>query len=382
MIPIIKPSLGNEELNNVIEAVRSGWISSKGKFVREFETNFAKYHGMRSGVATSNGTVALNLALNALDVKKDDEIIVPVLTFAATANAVIYCNARPVYVDSHPEYWCIDPEKIEEKITKNTRAIIPVHLYGHPCDMKWIMDIAEDYDLYVIEDAAEAHGAEYKGKKVGSFGDVSCFSFYGNKIITTGEGGICLTGDEELLEKMRILRDHGMNPNKRYWHDVVGFNYRMTNLQAAIGVAQLKKLDNFLKKKRQIAALYKEKLNDLVENNKITPHPQMSWAKCSYWIYSILIEDAYGIETNRLIDNLEIEKIDVRPFFYPLNTMPPYKNSEKFPIAEEISRKGISLPSSIDLTKDDVFEVVECIKNRDSYKNSNVGEMSKNSLLT
>lgn len=363
MIPVIEPSLGSEELNNVIEAVKSGWISSKGKFVGEFENNFAKYHGMRSSVATSNGTVALNLALNALDIKKGDEIIVPVLTFAATANAVIYCNAQPVYVDSHPDYWCIDPEKIEEKITKHTKAIIPVHLYGHPCDMKWIMDIAEDYDLHVIEDAAEAHGAEYKGKKVGSFGDISCFSFYGNKIITTGEGGICLTNDEDLLEKMRVLRDHGMNPSKRYWHDVIGFNYRMTNLQAAIGVAQLKKLDNFLKKKRKIAELYKKGLNDLAENKEITLHPEMPWAKCSYWIYSILIEDAYSIKTNSLIDNLKIEQIDVRPFFYPINTMPPYKSSENFPIAKEISRKGISLPSSIDLTKDDVFEVVKCINN-------------------
>ena len=382
MIPVMEPSLGDEELNNVIEAVKSGWISSKGKFVTEFETNFAKYHGMRNSVATSNGTVALNLALNALGIKNGDEIIVPVLTFAATANAVIYCNARPVYVDSHSDYWCIDPEKIEEKITKNTKAIIPVHLYGHPCDMGWIMDIAEDHDLYVVEDAAEAHGAEYKGKKVGSFGDISCFSFYGNKIITTGEGGICLTKDEDLIEKMKVLRDHGMDPSKRYWHDVIGFNYRMTNLQAAIGVAQLNKLDNFLKKKKQIAKLYKEGLKDLTETNKITLHPEMPWAKCSYWIYSVLIENGYGIEINRLIENLEVGKIDTRPFFYPINTMPPYKSSEIFPIAEEISKKGISLPSSINLTKEDIFEVIKCIKDIDSYKNSNMEKMSKNSLST
>lgn len=382
MIPVLEPSLGNEELNNVIHAVKSGWISSKGKFVQEFEENFAKYHEMKNSVATSNGTAALNLALNALGINKGDEVIVPVLTFAATANAVIYCNARPVYIDSHPDYWCIDPEKIEEKITKNTRAIVPVHLYGHPCDMRWIMDIAEDNDLYVIEDAAEAHGAEYKGKKVGSFGDISCFSFYGNKIITTGEGGICLTDDEDLLEKMKILRDHGMNPSKRYWHDIIGFNYRMTNLQAAIGVAQLKKLDIFLERKRKIARLYKKGLQDLAENNKITLHPEMPWAKCSYWIYSILIENTYGIGISELIESLEMEKIDTRPFFNPITTMPPYKNSEKFPIAEETSKKGISLPSSINLTNEDVFEVIKCIKDGDSYENSNMDKISKNSLLT
>ena len=254
-------------------------------------------------------------------------------------------------------------EKIEEKITKNTKAIVPVHLYGHPCDMKWIMDIAEDNNLQVIEDAAEAHGAEYKGKKVGSFGDISCFSFYGNKIITTGEGGICLSDDENLIEKMRILRDHGMNPNKKYWHDVIGFNYRMTNLQAAIGVAQLNKLDNFIEKKREIAKLYKEELKDLADENKITLHPEMPWAKCVYWIYSILIQNTNGIEINKVIENLKIEKIDTRPFFYPITTMPPYKNSENFPIATKISKKGISLPSSINLTKKDIIEVSRYIKN-------------------
>jgi perosamine synthetase len=192
MIPVLEPNLGNEELNKVTEAILSGWISSKGKFIGEFEENFAKYHGMYGGVATSNGTAALHLALKALGIKNGDEVIIPVLTFAATANAVLYCNANPVYVDSHPEYWCIDPEQICEKITKKTKAIIPVHLYGHPCDMKWLMDIAEDHNLYVIEDAAEAHGAEYKRKKVGTFGDISCFSFYGNKIMTTGEGEFVL----------------------------------------------------------------------------------------------------------------------------------------------------------------------------------------------
>lgn len=352
MIPILEPNLGDEELNNVIEAVESGWVSSKGKFINEFEENFAKYHGMNGSIATSNGTVALHLALNALGVDKGDEVIAPVLTFAATVNSILYCNATPVLVDSHPDYWCIDPEKIEEKITKNTKAIIPVHLYGHPCNMKWIMDIAEDNDLFVIEDAAEAHGAEYKGKKVGTFGDISCFSFYGNKIMTTGEGGICLSDNEDLIEKMKILRDHGMNPNKRYWHDIIGFNYRMTNLQAAVGVAQLNKLDNFLDKKRSIAALYAKNLKQLEEDGKIILHPEMGWVKSSFWIYSILIKD--NTKRDELMELLKNDNIDSRPFFYPINTMPPYKTKEKFIIAEDISKKGISIPSSTTLTNEEV----------------------------
>jgi perosamine synthetase len=362
MIPIAEPTLGEEELRNVIEAVKSGWISSKGTFIEEFEQNFSNYCGRKYGLATSNGTVALHLALKALGIGKGDEVIVPNLTFVAVANTVTYCNAKPVFVDSHPDYWCIDPEKIEEKITPKTKAIIPVHLYGHPCDMYPIMKIAEDHNLYVVEDAAEAHGAEYKGKKVGSFGDISCFSFYGNKIITTGEGGMCLTNDEELAEKMRILRDHGMNPNRRYWYNIVGFNYRMTNLQAAVGVAQLKKLDRFVEKKREIARSYSEELKDLEEIELIKLHPEMPWAKCVYWMYCILVEDKLGISRDELMKRLEEKGIDTRPFFYPMHVMPPYKNNEGFPIAEEIAKKGINLPSGVNLEGKAIRYICEAIK--------------------
>ena len=361
MIPIAEPSLGGEELNNVMEAVKSGWISSKGKFIEEFEQNFSNYCDRKYGVATSNGTVALHLASKALGISKDDEVIVPDLTFVAVANAVTYCSAKPVFVDSHPDYWCIDPEKIEDNITKNTKAIIPVHLYGHPCDMDAILDIAKDHNLIIIEDAAEAHGAEYKGKKVGSFGDISCFSFYGNKIMTTGEGGMCLTNNEELAEKVRILRDHGMNPEKKYWHDVIGFNYRITNLQAAIGVAQLKKLDEFVEKKRKIAKWYSESLKELEERQFIKLHPEMSWAKCVYWMYSILIKDKFGISRADLMKKLEKNGIDTRPFFYPIHMMPPYMSEEKFPVAEELSRRGINLPSSVQLKEEEIELIVKWI---------------------
>jgi len=359
MIPVLEPSIGEKEIENVLKAVKSGWVSSKGKFVEEFERKFAEYHGVNFGVSTSNGTTALHLALESLGIGKGDEVLVPVLTFAATANAVLYCNAKPVFVDSHPDYWCIDPEKIEERITKNTKAIIPVHLYGHPCDMAWIQDIAEENDLYVIEDAAEAHGAEYRSEKVGTFGDISCFSFYGNKIITTGEGGMCLTDDEDLAEKMIILRDHGMKPGKRYWHDVVGFNYRMTNIQAALGVAQLSKLDKFIKKKREIASVYHDNLNDLAEDNKITLHPEMPWAKCVFWAYSIILEDT---DSEVFREKLSRRGIDTRAFFYPLNVMPPYKTGGNFPVADRLSSNGLNLPSGVEISEDTILFICERIR--------------------
>lgn len=355
MIPVAEPMLGEEELNNVVEAIKSGWISSKGKFIPQFEEEFAQYCGVKHGVATANGTVALHLALVALGIGEGDEVIVPTLTFVATANAVRYTGAKPVFIDSHPDYWCIAPDKIEGAISPRTRAIIPVHLYGHPCDMDAITDIAKRRNLYIIEDAAEAHGAEYKGKKVGSFGAIACFSFYGNKLITTGEGGMCLTGDEALAEKMKILRNHGMNPEKRYWYDVVGFNYRMTNLQAAVGVAQLKKLDRFITRKREIAKTY----NSLLKSVKgINLPPEMPWAKNVYWMYSVLVTEEFGIDRDSWIKELEGKGIETRPFFSPVHLMPHYNQGRTFPIAEELSQKGINLPSSVKLTELEIKSII------------------------
>ncbi len=361
MIPIADPVIGDEELKNLTEAVKSGWISSKGKFILEFEENFAKYCGVKYGVAVSNGTVALHLALVALGVGRGDEVVVPTLTFIASANAVRYAGGRPVFVDSQPDYWCMDPGKLEAAITPKTKAIMPVHLYGHPCDMDAVMDIAKRHNLFVVEDAAEAHGALYKGKTVGSFGDINCFSFYGNKTITTGEGGMCLTDNEELANKMRVLRDHGMNPQKRYWHDIIGFNYRMTNLQAAVGVAQLKRLDEFIQCKRIIAAWYAEGLKPLANEGIIKLPPEMEWARSIYWLYSILIEDSLKVTRDKMIEHLAKHGVDSRPVFYPLHVMPPYKGRKSFRIAEELSRKGISLPSGVTLTKSDIGTIVNAI---------------------
>lgn len=364
MIPIAEPFLGKEELKNVIRVIKSGWISSKGKFIPEFEEKFAEYCGVKYGVAVSSGTAALHLALKAIEIKEGDEVIVPDLTFIATANAVRYCNAKPVFVDSHPDYWCLDPEKIEKAITPKTRAIIPVHLYGHPSDMDLIMKIAKKDKLYVIEDACESHGAEYKGKKVGSFGDISCFSFYGNKIITTGEGGMCLTNNRELKEKMQILRDHGMNLKKKYWHEIIGFNYRMTNLQAAIGIAQLKKLDKFIVKKRKIANWYSQELNDLENRGFLTLHPEMPWVKGVFWMYSLLVEDKFNLDRDDLIKGLEKEGIETRPLFYPVHLMPPYRSfcGGNFPIAQRLSSFGLSLPSNVRLLREDVRAISKSIR--------------------
>jgi len=353
MIPISEPTLGSEELDNVVKCVKSGWISSQGAFVKQFEQEFADYIGVKYGVATSNGTAALHLALVALGIGKGDEIIVPTLTFIATANAVVYTGAKPVFVDSNPDYWCINPELIEEKVTGKTKAIMPVHLYGHPCDMEAIKRIADKHNLYIVEDAAEAHGARYKGKMVGSFGDIGCFSFYANKIITTGEGGMCLTDSEELANKMRILRDHGMNPSKRYWHDCVGFNYRMTNLQAAVGLGQLHNIKQIHKMRLKVAENYKHLLQGL----GITFPPQEEWAKPVNWVFTILSDSK-----DRIIKGLTSANIEVRPMFYPIHIMPPYASSVRYPVAESTSRRGFSLPSSPTLSYKDIEYISEVVR--------------------
>jgi perosamine synthetase len=353
-IPIAAPELGSEELENVVRAVKSGWVSSKGPFIEEFEKNFAAYIGTKYSVSASNGTTALHLALAALGIRKGDEVLVPSLDFISVANAVTYVGAKPVFVDSHKDYWCMNPAKI--KVNKRTKAIIAVHIYGHPCDMDKIMAIAKEHNLLVIEDCAESHGAEYKGQKTGTFGVISCFSFFGNKIITTGEGGMCLTDDAELAQKMRILRDHGMNPQRKYWHDVIGFNYRMTNLQAALGVAQLKKIDALISKKRQIAHKYNELLRDF---SGFTLPPEMPWAKNVYWLYSVLVDASIR---NKIILHLEKQGIESRPFFFPSHLMPPHKTGVSLPVAEELSARGLNLPSGTTLPEVQIGEVVTALK--------------------
>jgi perosamine synthetase len=354
-IPAAKPEIGEEEIRNVTEAVRSGWVSSKGPFIGQLENRFSSYIGTKHAVAVSNGTAALHLALSVLGIGDGDNVLVPSLTFIAAANCVTYVGANPLFVDSHPGYWCIDPQAVKKKVTDNTRAIILVHLYGHPCDIDPILEIARSKNLRVIEDCAEAHGAEYSGRRVGSFGDVSCFSFYGNKIITTGEGGMCLTNNEELADKMRMLRDHGMNPRKRYWHDVIGFNYRMTNLQAALGVAQLEKIERLVNRKREIARIYSEALE---RTERLVHSPEMPWAKSSYWFYSILVKPDIR---DRLMSRLDQQGIETRPFFYPVHTLPPYRDNLVLSVAEQLSARGLNLPSGPNITDDELNYVATVV---------------------
>lgn len=347
-IPVSEPSITQKEIKYVHNAVKSGWVSSLGEFINGFEKKFAEYIGVKYALTTSNGTTALHLALMSLGIKKGDEVIVPDLTFIATANAVSYSGAKPVFADIDPETWCISPDDIKKKITPHTKAIIPVHLYGHPADMDKINKIAVEHGLYSIEDAAEAHGAEYKNKKAGSLGICGVFSFYGNKIITTGEGGMITTNDEKLYEKAKYLRDHAMSKEKRYWHTEIGYNYRMTNIQAALGLAQLERIDELINKKRQIYNWYKEYLSGF---DKVTLNPQKEWAKNVFWMVCILLNDNAYIARDDLMIRLKDKGIDTRPFFYPMTDMPMYGGKVKNKIAQKISYRGINLPSGVNLDK-------------------------------
>jgi len=359
-IPVYEPLIGDEELANVVAAVRSGWISSLGAFIPEFEREFAAFCGARHAIAVANGTAALHLALVAVGVGPDDEVLVPSLTFIATANAVRYCGATPVFVDADPTTWCIDAAGLGARVTPRTKAIVPVHLYGHPCDMDPILDVARRHGLAVVEDAAEAHGAEYRGRRVGALGTVGCFSFYGNKIITTGEGGMCVTDDPLLAEHLRLLRDHGMDPKRHYWHDVVGYNYRMTNLQAAIGVAQVKKVPAFLERKRRLAGWYAELLAPLAVAGRIRLHPEAPWAKSVFWMYSVLLADG-PVSRDQARTRLSDRGIDTRPFFHPVHSLPPYDRRERLPVAEDLSARGMNLPSGLALERSHLVRVAQAL---------------------
>lgn len=339
--PIAIPNLTGNEFKYLTDAFISTWISSSGEYIGKFEREFSTYSDCQYGIACSNGTVALHLALVALGIGERDEVIVPDLTFAATINTVLHAHATPVIVDVEEDSWCIAPEEIEKAITSKTKAIIPVHIYGQACNMDAIMKIAEKYNLKVIEDCAEAHGAMYNGQKVGSFGDIGCFSFYGNKVITTGEGGMCVTNCPELDEKMRVLRDHGMSKTKRYWHDVIGYNYRMTNLQAAIGLAQLERIEEIHKNRKKYETGYKEVLSntifnfqkDLKNRTRIT------------WLVSVLLNQ--DIDREEFIRKMKEQGIDARPFFYPLSDMDIYKQycQNETPTAHKLSQIGLNLPT-------------------------------------
>lgn len=356
--PISKPSITEKEIEYVNDAVRSTWVSSLGKYIDRFETEFATFCDTKYAVAVSNGTVALHLSLVALGIGEGDEVIMPDLSFIATVNSVLYARASPVFVDIDPYNLCIDPKLIEEKITPRTKAIMPVHLYGHPAEMKAINDLAEKYNLYVIEDAAEAHGSMIEGKKVGSWGDCGTFSFYGNKNLTTGEGGMITTNDEALNKKLRHIRDHAMSKKKRYWHDMVGYNYRMTNIQAALGCAQLERAEELLNKRKQLFSWYKEGLSDI---KGVSLNRTEKWATNTFWLICLELENADRVKRDRFMQLLKEEGVDSRPYFYAMSEM-PYLDKANTPISFNKSSQGLNLPSYFELEKSDIKIICDKVK--------------------
>ncbi len=353
--PVAEPDVGEKEWQYVSECILSGWISSTGSFVPRFEKAFADFCGVEHAISTSSGTTALHLALLACGIGPGDEVIVPTLSFIATANAVVYTGATPVFADSDPVTWNIDPAGIEPLVTRRTRAIIAVHLYGHPADMDALLDIASRHDLLVIEDAAEAHGALCRGRRVGSMGDLAIFSFFGNKIVTTGEGGMVVTDNARFAEQVRLLRDHGMDPDRRYWHTTLGFNYRLTNMQAAVGLAQMEKIDTILLRKRQNARAYAEVLREVPG---IRLPPEEEWAENVYWLYSILVdEQVFGMSRDMLMERLREQGIETRPFFHPIHRQPVYGLPGRLEVAEHLAAHGLSLPSSSRLSTGEINDI-------------------------
>jgi perosamine synthetase len=349
-----------------MECLESGWISSIGKFIGLFEDGFARFCGVSHAVAVNNGTSALHLALAALGAGPGDEIIVPTLTFVATANAVRYCGATPVFVDSEVSTMALDPGLLEALVTERTKGIIAVHLYGHPAHMNPILEVAKKHNLFVIEDAAEAHGALYEGRPTGSLANAATFSFYGNKIISTGEGGMVTTDDPVLCERLRLLRGQGMDPDRRYWFPIIGYNYRMTNIAAALGLAQLEQIDQFLEQRRSIASTYRERLTEF-EDYIQTPSEQ-PWAKHAFWSYPIILRDSVVMCRDRVMTALQEDGIETRPVFHPMHTLPPYSDaSGRFPVADCLASRGICLPMHTLLTEDDICHISRRIAHWSRY---------------
>ena len=361
-IPVAAPALVGREKEYVLDCLESTWISSSGEYISRFENGFAEFCGVRHALSCTNGTVSLHLALLALGVGPGDEVIVPTLTYVATGNTVLYCGATPVFMDAEPDTWNLDSGRLQEAITPRTKAIVVVHLYGHPTDMDPVLALARKHGIAVVEDAAEAHGALYRDRRVGTIGDIATFSFYGNKIITTGEGGMVVTDDDELAARVRLLKGQGQDPERRYWFPVVGFNYRMTNIAAAIGLAQLERIDWHLERRREVAGWYRELLKDC---EQLTLSPELRWARSSFWMNCALLAEDARVGRDEVMALLAKAGVETRPFFYPLHTLPPFRrfaDAETYPVADSLARRGLNLPSGALLSRDDVEYVAEAIR--------------------
>lgn len=350
IIPVCEPTLAGKEKEYLLDCLESNWISSAGKYIPAFEEKFAAECHCKYGVACGNGTVALHLGLAALGLEPGDEVILPTFTMIATINAVTYAGATPVLIDSEACTWNMDVEQLADKITPKTKAVIPVHTYGHPVDMDPMMELAEKHGFFVLEDAAEAHGAEYKGRRAGGLGHAAGFSFYANKIITTGEGGMITTNNAKFAALTQNLRDHAFSHERHFWHKFVGFNYRMTNMQAAIGLAQTEQMGGFVENRRRNAALYTEYLQEIP--GIVTP-PEAAWAKNVFWMYSILVEDEFGMTRDQLRAYLARNGIETRTFFIPMHLQPIYYEAfkgQRYPVSEMLCQRGFYLPSASSLT--------------------------------
>lgn len=364
-IPVNQPLLNGNEKKYLNQCIDSEWISSDGPFIAEFEQKFSARMQRIYGIAVCNGSVALDVAMLALDLPKGSQVIMPTFTIISCAAAIVRAGCVPVLVDADPITWNMDVNQIEKKITFNTKAIMVVHIYGLPVDMDPILALAKKYDLKIIEDAAEMHGQIYKGRPCGSFGDVSTFSFYPNKHITTGEGGMILTDDEKLAARCRSLRNLCFKPERRFVHDELGFNFRMTNLQAALGLAQLERLDEFVGKKRAIGKFYTEKLKDIKSIQ--LPLEKTDYAENIYWVFGIILKDEIDFDAAEMMKKLETHGVGSRPFFWPMHEQPVFKKmglfkNENYPVAEKIARRGFYIPSGLGVTRDQVSRVVDVLK--------------------
>lgn len=356
-IPVNTPLLDGNEKKYLIECIDTGWISSEGPFIKRFEEGFAAKMGRKHGIAVSNGSVALDTAAIALDLQPGDEVIMPTFTIICCASALTRVGAVPVLVDADPLTWNMDVSGIESRITSKTKAIMVVHIYGLPVDMDAVLALAQKYNLKIIEDAAEQHGQHYKGRPVGSFGDISCFSFYPNKHITTGEGGMIATDDAALAERCRSLRNLCFKPERRFVHDELGYNYRMTNIQAALGVAQLERIDEFVAKKRRIGKLYDQLLAG-VKSIQLGL-PRADYAESIYWVYGIVLKDEVPFDAKEAIERLARAGVGARPFFWSMHEQPVFQKmglfeNESYPVAERLARRGFYIPSGLGITEQQI----------------------------
>jgi perosamine synthetase len=362
IIPVCEPRLDGNEEKYLMQTVRTNWISSAGSFITDFEKMFAEKVGAKYGIACANGTVALHLALATLGVGPGDEVIVPTFTMIASANAVRYVGATNVLIDSEPETWNMDVAQLESKITERTKVIMPMHTYGHPVDMDPVLELAKKYDLFVLTDAAESHGAQYKGQPIGGLGDLATYSFYGNKIITTGEGGMITTNNPDIARIARNMKDHAFSHERHFWHKYLGYNFRMTNMQAAIGLAQTERFEFLVECRRKNAELYTELLSAVPG---LTLPPEKPWAKNVFWMYGILVHPEFGMTRDELRNRLAQRGIETRTFFIPIHLQPIYYpdyGRESHPVAEMLCDRGMYLPSASTLTPSDIEYIAQSIK--------------------